>query len=347
MSPHTSTATAALRATLDELRLRRSYPSITLLVNTTRVDSSAVASATRLVDLANARLDGDVDDAERVRLVARLRRLVAEQVPVAGDKALALYVSPDVAVAVSLGRSVHERVIIDDTFATRDLVADINRQVDYQVITISERVVRCLIGDRRGVREVVCDGWPLVRDDELHDAAWRQMVSDRLRDGKALYRLPTVVAGVDRSVRRAVEFVGAAAVVGSVLGNHDRTSAADLHQLAWPVVDQWLQLDREHALARLDAARSARRCAAGIEQIWTLAAQGRIELVVVEDTYAVAARVSDDGALELAEDASLPGVVDDVVDEVIEEVLHRGGRAVIVPDGDLADSDGIAAILRY
>ncbi len=84
------------------------------------------------------------------------------------------------------------------------------------------------------------------------------------------------------------------------------------------MVDQWLQLDREHALARLDAARSARRCAAGIEQIWPL-----------------------------ADDASLPGVVDDVVDEVIEEVLHRGGRAVIVPDGDLADSDGIAAILRY
>ncbi len=50
--------------------------------------------------------------------------------------------------------------------------------------------------------------------------------------------------------------------------------------------------------------------------------------------------------MQRSTDASLPGVVDDVVDEVIEEVLHRGGRDVIVPDGDLADSDGIAAILR-
>ena len=61
---------------------------------------------------------------------------------------------------------------------------------------------------------------------------------------------------------------------------------------------------------------------------------------------AVSARVLD-GRLVVAKDTWAPDVIDDAVDELIETVLRKGGRAVVVPSGDLADAGHVGAVLRY
>ena len=81
--------------------------------------------------------------------------------------------------------------------------------------------------------------------------------------------------------------------------------------------------------------------------MWSLANDGRVDLVLVEESFEVAALVGPDRQLELVDDPVGPGVVDDIVDDTIEAVLLRGGRAVLVPDDELAHHDRIAAVLRY
>jgi Bacterial archaeo-eukaryotic release factor family 3 len=129
-------------------------------------------------------------------------------------------------------------------------------------------------------------------------------------------------------------------------GNHDRTSWRDLHHLSWPLVADWLRTDRQRALASLEVAKSHRRYAGGLEEIWALANEGRVEQLVVEDSFAVAAEITQEGIVRV-DDSTLPGVIDDLVDEVIEAVLARRGIARFVHDGDLIDSGRIAAVLRY
>ena len=176
--------------------------------------------------------------------------------------------------------------------------------------------------------------------------AWVREVTRRLREQEAAHSLPTVVAGVERSIRATV-VPDVLAVIGVVPGNHDRTNWVDLHQAAWPHVADWLRADRGRAVARLVEARSMRRYAGGIEEVWPLAHDGRVELLLVEESYAVAARVGDHLQLEPAADEEAPDVVDDVVDDTIELVLRNGGRAVIVNDDELREHSGIAAVLRY
>ena len=68
---------------------------------------------------------------------------------------------------------------------------------------------------------------------------------------------------------------------------------------------------------------------------------GRGDLLVVEATYAVAARVDPvSRRLSVADDPTAPGVVDDVVDELIEAVLRYRGRVAIVDEGALAPEVG-------
>lgn len=335
------------RALLDDLQRRRCFPSITLLLNTTPGTSLTAAetdTANRLIAEIRDRLVGTPASLQRL-LVERVRCLLREYGAEPSTQALALFVSPDYSAAVRLGRSVEERVTVDDTFTTRDLVADLNRTALYRVVAVSDRTTRLFIGDRQRLVEQRDGTWPLARTDEHTPTTWARDVTHRLRVEHANYPLPTVVAGVQRSARRYAPRHDH--TIGVVPGNHDRTSATDLHHAAWPLVSDWLRADAARALDQLVQARSSNRYAGGIHEIWPLANDGRVATLVVENGYTLAARIDSNNQVEPASDPFRPDVHDDIIDDTIETVIQRGGSAVIVNDGTLAGSERIAAVLRY
>jgi len=336
------------RALLADLQRQICYPSVTVLQNTRPGDALHADDATSLIHLADIvdnRLDGDVADETRRAITATIVELIGRASSESPTRALAICVSPQHQAIVRLGREVRSRVIIDDTFATRDMVADANRTASYRVITVSDRKARVLLGDRTRLVEERGAEWPLLRDDDQSLAQWSRAVSHAVRALHREFPLPLVVAGVDRSVRELLKLDGLEPI-GTVSGNHDRTGWSDLHHLAWPLIVDWLRTDAARARTSLGVARDQHRYAGGLDEVWDLAQEGRVELLVVEDDYEVAARVRD-GRLEPAKDTWSPDVVDDVIDELIETVLRKGGRAVMVPSGDLADSDRVGAVLRY
>jgi Bacterial archaeo-eukaryotic release factor family 3 len=336
-------------AFLNELQKQRSYPSITLLFNTSPgagLSSTETATALALMKDADRRLDGDVDDSTRKEMMTELALLLEGQTSQPSGHAIALCVSPDFSAAVQLGKPVEERVIIDETFATRDLVADHNRTATYRVVTVSEQRTRLFVGDRTRVVEERNDRWPLVREQEQNTATWDRLVTQQLKEEHALFPLPAIVGGVQRSVRQLVRS-NVFDAIGFIPGNHDRTTWSDLHRAAWPLVSDWLRTESNRAIDRLEDARSSSLYAGGIDEVWSLANDGRVSLLVVEEGFALAARIMDDGQLDRAVNAEDPAVIDDVVDEVIEAVLLKGGQVVIVPNDHLHMHQHIAAILRY
>lgn len=336
------------RVLLRELQRQVAYPSVTLLMNTVpgqRLHPDDHDELIRMVHSADVRLDGDVPDEVRRDVIGRVVQLVNAIGDEPATVAIAVCVSPHEAAVVRLGREVRHRCVIDDTFATRDMVADANRTAVFRVVTVSDRKARLLVGNRNRLLEVRTEGWPLLREDDQTLANWSRAVSHAMRQEQGTYAVPTVLAGVERSVRGILRHDHLRAI-GVIAGNHDRTSWGDLHSAAWPLVVDWLRTDHDRAARRLDEARSARRYAGGIDEVWELAQEGRVELLVVEETFDYPARLRD-GRLEAAHDAEAPDVIDDAVDELIEAVLQRGGEAVIVPEGRLERHERLAAVLRY
>ncbi len=336
------------RATLNELQRQRCYPSITMLINTTpgsALTPSELDTAVRLTCQADDRLDGDISDTLRHNLITRLTDLTTEQAGQPSTRALALFVSPDHTAAVRLGRAIDERVTIDDTFTTRDLVADLNRTALYRVITISEQASRLFIGDRQRLVEQRDNNWPLTRTDDHTPTTWARVVDQRFRSEHTTHPLPTVIAGVQRSVRKLAPNL--ADSIGVIPGNHDRTTATELHNAAWPIVTDWLRTDATRAMNQLDQALSTNRFAGGIHEVWPLAHDGRIATLVVEGDYTLPARIDENNQLHPATDHHHPDVNDDIIDDTIETVLQHGGNTIIVNNGALQHHQHIAAILRY
>lgn len=335
------------QAVISDLHRRTGYPSVTILVNTTPGQPFSGAQRTAIeqfIRTAERRLDGDVDDATRAAVVARLEGLLADAQDAPATQAWALCATTDFATAVRLTRPVVERVVIDATFATRDLVADLHRRTPFRVITVSEHMVRVLYGDQGALTERVDERWPLKRDEDQSLEQWMRAIARELEFEARLDDMPTVLAGVDRTVMRtiaAVEFVP----IGIIPGNNDRSGWDQLFAAALPMVAAWSEAQQVEALAYLDGARSRRRYASGCDELWVLAHEGRIAHVVVEDGFRPSARIIN-GRMVPADDTEAPDVVDDVVDEIIEVVMRFGGRATIVTDGALG-GDRIAAVVRY
>ena len=335
------------RALLNELQRQFSYPSVTLLCNTrvgTLGSPDDLRNLEQLVQDTDRRLSGDVTDAIRHATIAKLRDLVNSCVAGVGTHAVAIFASPEQAAFVRLMDPVRDRVVVDNTFATRDLVVDAQRTLSFRVITVSDHTCRLLLGDRSRLAEQKDDLWPLHRTEESSDG-WLRSIKTALTNDPSLREIPTVIAGTPRAAREAARVVDIN-MIGIVAGNHDRTSWVALHQDAWPLVAQHLDDEDAQALANLDTARGINRYAGGINEVWELAEQGRVELLVVERSYEFPARLHD-GHLSSADDVESPDVIDDAVDELIEAVLMKRGRVAIVADGELTEHGRIASVLRY
>jgi hypothetical protein len=118
--------------------------------------------------------------------------------------------------------------------------------------------------------------------------------------------------------------------------------------LVAPLLETYHADKRSSAMAQLDKARSEKKAASSIGDVWALAHEGRADLLLVEEDFHYPARLSANGKNLLpADDSSAADVIDDAVDEIIEEVLNKKGRIVFMPKGQLTDHERIALVLRY
>lgn len=349
------------------LQSSRAYPSVSILAST---DGSATATEARLrtlVTQARSRLLGEFRASEVEGLVTRLDQLVGEVRIDPDDDALGLFANCDLAVSMPLPLPVRERVVVDETFATRDLVHALHRSPRYWVLVLDERVTRLYWGLGATLEEQTDGGFPAVdAGDDGREAAPAYGVdrSDQ-RDARMVRyvkavdaalaphlgsdRVPLILVGAGRRpVLFAERSKHRARVAGTVAGAFEGRSPRSLARHVWPTVAARLEREQEEALDEVGRALGAQRCASGIDAVWQLAGEGRGALLVVEEGFAQAARLDvETSALVPADDVTHPEVVDDVVDEVIEAVLAKKGRAVIVPDGSLTDHARIALKLRH
>jgi hypothetical protein len=336
----------------------RRYPSISLLLP---LDGPTPWPA-RLRGLqreATSRLHAEFGSGVDHQLLARLEETVGGAIAPPGARSLAVFVNGDGAHAVGVAVAVRERAVIDDTFATRDLVHHDLRSPRYWVLALSLDEPRLLHGhggslhlqplelrdtseqpsgnrDRRG-RD---------RSDVLEARRARRLraLDVALTDALAGSGDPVIVVGAEPTLSRFLDRTRHIAKVESVVRRAPDPDLAVLRRIIEPAVAEVLGERRALALDALQRSVGAGTSASGIDQVWHHARRIRGGVLVVEEQFEQPALVAADGTLAAAADAAAAGVVDDIVDEVIELVLAAGGRVELVPDGRLAAHQRIAYV---
>ncbi len=359
------------RHDIRQLQQIKRYPSLTLTIPTHRTAPANQQDPIRLKNVvrsAAARLLDEFGKREAEPLLIRLDHLVERVNFRQSMDGLAVFVNHDFGQTFHLPFALKERVVIDETFFTRDLVFALNRTPRYWVLALSEKPTRLFQATRHGLSEIEEGGFPMFHEgpggeeplpggygiekssyrDERHRQFFRK-VDAALKPFLAADPLPMVVVGVDRFLSFFSEVSGHREVVlTTVTGSHDKTSPHELGKLIWPEVKSRFAEERDKVMDELGRAISERKLVSTVGEVWRLAHEGRGRLLLVEEDFHFPARVDATGMhITPAEDSTSPDVIDDAVDEIIETVLDKQGRVQFVDNGKLKDHQRIALLLRY
>jgi hypothetical protein len=318
----------------------RGYPSLTITLPTHRTSPDNRQDPIRLKNLGAAAAERLIAERGRREVAGMVQQL--DQLADAVDHAhnldgLALFVGPATAHTYRLPFRLAERVVVDDTFFTRDLVYAMNRSPRYWVLSLAEQPTRLFEATRDDLLEVTTGSpFPLaygahggrsvvrhdpaintsqVRDDYLR--AFVRRVDEALTPYMADDPLPLAVVGVDRWVSFFREVTSHNdQIVATLTSGHDKTSAHELGQLVWPLVRDALAERRAAIFGELNAAVGAQRSASTLGEVWRWAQLGRGATLVVEEGYHEAAALSETGlSLLPADQGTGPTLLDDAVDE--------------------------------
>jgi hypothetical protein len=341
----------------------RDFPCVSLLMSTTPAPQMMLTDQTRLEDLrdqAVLRLRRLAARAPVSGLIAQLNRLTSQVKQEQSSHGLALFVSGGAARAVRLGVPAVNRVVLDATFATRDLVLSLQRTPRHVVLLLGWKEARLFEAVNGVLSPAGTTRFPLRasrrrpvstsqrEDSEAALASFLAAVDAQLGTYRRLHPSPLVLVG---PVEVLATFIGLAQHVsrlaGTLLGDFADADLDELAALTRPVIRRYLASREQEALELLAVRTAERRVASGMEASWLSARTEQPEMLAVEEGLFYPARLSPDGhSIALDPDVDEPGVIDDAVDELVEHVLLRGGWVAFVGDGALARHQGVALTRR-
>ncbi|MEV5473023.1 baeRF3 domain-containing protein [Streptomyces sp. NPDC003631] len=358
-------------STLADLRRPRLYPAVSVLTPTHRRERDNSQDRVRLRNmLADAKKQLEADPAvtrdHRLDVADQLDRALAEVDLTYAEDGLVIFAAPGEHQVWSLARTVPERVVLSDTFLTRNLVAAEAAERPFWVLTVAADRATLWNGGADRVAEEHIGGFPMIRSRENFDAERQERIGDMpstFRDEgtrRFLRDVDTALSGMLRRYPRPLYITGEQAAlslldeVGSVAGEavhvpHGglaHATADAVWQTIRPVIDEEDRKNIDTVSRELESARGHKTFAAGVDEVWQNASDGRIRLLAVEENYRVTVRDGAGDHLEPAESGDLDAR-EDIVDEIVERCLDTGADVRFVPDGALGDAQGIAGILRY
>ncbi|MEU6556589.1 chemotaxis protein [Streptomyces sp. NPDC046915] len=358
-------------ATLAELRRPRPYPAVSVLTPTHRREPNNAQDPVRLRNVvaeAKKKLEADpaVTRERRASVVQQLDRALAEVDLAHAEDGLVIFAAPGEHQVWSLAREVPERVVLSDTFLTRNLVSAQAAERPFWVLSVSADLVTLWSGAGDRVVEDRVGGFPLARDRENFDAERQERIGDlpsTFRDEDTRHFLreaDTAMTKLLREQPRPLYITGEDAAlslldeVGDVAkdavqvrhGGLAHAGREAVWQAVKPAYDARAGRDTAAVARELDSARGHRTFAAGIDEVWHSAQEGRVRLLAVEENYRVTVRNEGGDHLVPATSGELDAR-EDIVDEIVEQCLETGAEVRFVPDGTLGDEAGIAGVLRY
>lgn len=319
-----------------------------------------------LISETNQRLQNEFDAGIAARYTEKLNKIAESIDHSHNDKGLMLFVNDDIAEYLRLPMEVTDRVIIDDTFATRPIVRALKMDSDYLILVLSRGSARLLqASSDMLVAEIKDDAFPIT-DNELQTATRQEAASA----GRVTNLMQEFFNRIDKAVNNARKdnplpvvvyseqsnyhhFMLTAdhpnTILGHVLLQNFDESGANLVKEVWPAIKEMTVSKNRARIAELKKSISAGNFLSDMNEIWKAVQEGRGKTIFVEEGYHQPATINVDDELTLinTDEISTKYDNDDIVDDVIEYNLKYGGDVVFLEKGSLENFNKIALVTRY
>lgn len=341
---------------------------VTLILNTNRTKPENLQDSITLKNLATEaenRLNESFDKRFVAAVMNNLNGIIDEIDHNYNLESLVVFANEEMADFARLPFSVENRVVIDNTFATRDLVRALHQDVSYYILVLSRQHARLIEAHTDKVVREIRDLFPMKNRLWTTSKKFQSMAkgSDVLteeffnRVDKALNAMtmvnpmPVYIATETRNFDHYMKVAdNKGRIAGHLNQNRDDEKDAQVVAAMWPVVKEVATSGHAERLSELHQAVGANTFVSDLNEIWQAIHEGKGKTLFVQKDYFQHAVLTDEGNIApLNGDAPNEGeaFIDDVIDEMIEINLNHGGDTVFLDGSELEKFDGVALITRY
>jgi hypothetical protein len=278
-------------------------------------------------------------------------------------ESLVIYASSDFADFTRLPVKVENRVMVDNTFATRDLVRSMHQESSYYVLVFSRQQARLIVAYNDTVVEENSQSFPLENDlyttsksklsmkqgtDNLYEEFFNR-VDKVLNEIIKNHPLPVILATETRNFEHYLKIADKKdMIIGHVNMNRDEEKAHHIVPEAWEIMQTLIRQKNEARIKDLKKAVSEGKFVSDLNDIRNAIFQGRGKTLFVKRGFFQPALLVDDQIIPVDHfEKDQKGVVDDIIDEMIEQTMAFGGDVVFVEGNDLDKFRNVALMTRY
>ena len=370
-----------MKATLKSLRETKADPAVSVFVKTHRnhpaneTDPIALKNQLKVVE---ERLTQEYDKQTATVILDNIHNKTNDLNHNYNLDTLAIFASTDDVQIIRMPLDTQERVVIANSFATRDLVRDMASAVHYYAVVLTQHKARLIeAANDRVVAEFEKDSDkqnnmenipfpidnnnPYMTGDGSSDRSannessylkeYFNQVDKSVQELWGEHKMPLVIIGDTKNIGYYKEVCDRPENIIATVSNVtqlEEGSAQHIIDGVQTAIEDYRTSLHQDALGEIDKARGADMLRTDLQEIYRGAYQGIGERLYVRRGYMQPAMIDEEAqTLKVADDASAKGVTDDAVGDIIEHVMHNGGDVVFMP-ADIMDADQpIALVTRY
>ncbi len=357
-----------MKETLNRLKNVVSDCAVTIILRTYRTHPDNLKDGIKLKNMASEarqRLTNEYDESTAKRLGDKIDKLI-DDIDISHNlEGLVLFVDDNHAEYIRLPIELNDRIVIDDTFATRSLFRALNVDTRYYLLILSKDKARMLKASSDNVELEISEEFPMENKDLQAASRAEAANAERLtnlqleffnRVDKAVNKIhgeephPIYVAadsGTFGAYKKIADKPNT--LFGEVtLANKDVRGTLIIKEV-WPAILKQTQERNLNRKKELTAAISSGKILSDYTEIWKALEQNRGQTLFVQEGFYQPARVEADGKITLIEMAEISDRkdVDDIIDEMIERNSLAGGDVVFLPEKELKEFRGLALIVRF
>ncbi len=284
------------------------------------------------------------------------------------QKSIAVFVSPVVEKVYYFGIEMEEKIVIDPSFKTSDLVYCKKEKKEYLILLLSDKFSKMYLSNGTQLKLIKSNTLINVQDHKNNTtgkiddfsvfANQKEFITNnflhQMDQGLSIilksYPLPLFVMGaknlleyfrkITKNDQNIIEFIH---------GNYDESSELELKCETDTIVPCWEKLKQQHLLKQVENAKTQNKLRTGMQETLKAAMHNKGRLLVVEKNLMDHSLVPKTYQPFFKTDYAYSEVffIKDEVDDIIRRVFECGGDVESVDDGLLENYGHIALIENY
>ena len=355
------------REKLEILATEKNCPCVTISMNTSRAypaNQKDIIVLKTLLEEAKERVIKEFGKRPVIELIEKINHIESEIDVNYNLDSLHIFLSNSTKEIVKSTWPTHNGVYVSENFAVKPLVKMFNRTEEYLILMLTQSDVRLLMAANDGVvGEIKNDDFPFVNnEDELSDTeaiSDAKQTENQTREffnkiDKAVVKvynktdMRCVVISTSDNYNRFIKVADKPAIyLGWSNLSQDNKGNYSVAKDAWQIVSVQQEKARAENIQEMQEAVGNGKVITELSEIYRAAKEGRGDLLIVNDNFHQAVRVTDEFSLELVTDVTLPGVIDDITSDIAWEVISKKGRAIFTTQEEFKSLGDIALKVRY